>query len=292
MTLVNQQIHLTSPLYTDLFPKSIGRKSLQNSDETFFDSESDYFFIFIKKGKLIFSDDTNKKNYIINQAQGGIIFPETRISLTTYFDTPCHYYWIQLSGLVLKSFFTQISITPQNPIYKCIEDQAQDIFYVLDQLLQQIEASDMQILSSTYLLLNHIQQASEAPINQLSLNNPTNQYLQTAIQFIHENYSENITIESIAESANLSTNHLTRLFKQEFNITPHAYLVHYRMAVAQDLLSQTSESIESIAIKVGYSNQFYFSTSFKKQFQMSPSKWRLKFETHLPNVISNNLIQT
>ena len=70
---------------------------------------------------------------------------------------------------------------------------------------------------------------------------------------------------------------LARVFRDAVGESPQAYLLHYRMARAAQLLKETRRTIGEIAGQVGYANQLHFSRAFKNVHGVSPREYR---QTH------------
>lgn len=92
--------------------------------------------------------------------------------------------------------------------------------------------------------------------------------------YINENYSEKITLNSIADSVGFSKYYISRLFKQHMGVTIIDYLIKVRLDKAKELLGKGEYSIKQISFMVGYSDPNYFTWSFKKYLGISPIKYR------------------
>ncbi|TYR79527.1 AraC family transcriptional regulator [Priestia megaterium] len=97
-----------------------------------------------------------------------------------------------------------------------------------------------------------------------------------SILFARNYYHKEIGPDEMAESANLSRYHFSRLFKQTTRLTPIQYLTKLRIEKAADLLNQTRYSIEEIAENVGYANANYLTKVFRKTTTMTPGQYRKK----------------
>ncbi|MFC5651244.1 AraC family transcriptional regulator [Paenibacillus solisilvae] len=93
-------------------------------------------------------------------------------------------------------------------------------------------------------------------------------------RLIHERYIHDITLEELARHAHISPYHLCRLFKKETGHTLFQYITHYRMDVAKRYLTTTEETIANIAGLVGYRNESYFQSLFKRCIGTSPGRYR------------------
>ena len=92
--------------------------------------------------------------------------------------------------------------------------------------------------------------------------------------FIDCHLTENLRIADIAAHFSFSGEHLIRLFKGTYGITPHQYILQSKMRLAMVLLKTTDESIEEIAEKLGFSDAHHFSTQFKRLLSYQPSQYR------------------
>ncbi len=98
--------------------------------------------------------------------------------------------------------------------------------------------------------------------------------VKTIKEIIHTHYAENLTIDSIARQAYISTGYATRLFRQYTGESINSYLVQTRMSIAADTLKDPSVSISETAARVGYTNIPYFSSVFRKKYGYTPREWR------------------
>lgn len=89
-------------------------------------------------------------------------------------------------------------------------------------------------------------------------------------EFIDSNYTESLSIETIARTAGMSEYHFFRLFKQMTGLTPYQYMLSNRLNHATVLLKK-EYSISDIAIATGFADIHTFSKTFKKHFGVSPT---------------------
>jgi AraC-like DNA-binding protein len=107
-----------------------------------------------------------------------------------------------------------------------------------------------------------------------SQNRTDNIYIQSAINFINNHYSENIDVQSIADYLGISRTYFTVLFQKMIKITPSRYLMNVRMEAAERYLTSTDTLVSDVAEKCGFSNAYSFSTSFRKRYGLSPVQYR------------------
>lgn len=104
----------------------------------------------------------------------------------------------------------------------------------------------------------------------------TKSFVARAIEYVKEHYADtDLGIETICGYLNVSAAYFSTVFKKETGKTFINYLTDYRMEEAVELLMTQNEKTYVIAEKVGYTDLNYFSYVFKKQYGMSPSKYKL-----------------
>lgn len=98
--------------------------------------------------------------------------------------------------------------------------------------------------------------------------------VERAMEYIRQNYKNDITLEDVANAIFISPYYLSHLFRDELGITFIEYLTKIRIEEASRLLLTTNMSIIRIAEEVGYSDSSYFSKVFKKLQNVTPSQYR------------------
>ena len=98
--------------------------------------------------------------------------------------------------------------------------------------------------------------------------------LQLMMQFIHENYRKNLSLDEIAAQSMISKSSALNLFRRYLYITPVNYLINYRLKQAALLLSHTEKKVSTISAETGFHNVDYFCRAFKKHYQVTPGEYR------------------
>lgn len=93
-------------------------------------------------------------------------------------------------------------------------------------------------------------------------------------EFIEKHYLENITLESLAQQAQVSKYYLAHTFEQYYKISPMQYVQSLRLNEAKTLLRTTNIPTRRIASIVGYSTHGYFNQRFVKFEGMTPTEYR------------------
>jgi len=97
------------------------------------------------------------------------------------------------------------------------------------------------------------------------------QVVEFITQYIHEHYSEPITILDLADKIHISRNYLSHIFKKAMGESFNSYVTRVRMEKAKEMILEGKHLIYEIAERVGYKNVAYFSSSFKKYTGVNPT---------------------
>jgi len=100
-----------------------------------------------------------------------------------------------------------------------------------------------------------------------------------AKRFIEERHDAPLTVREMAASAGLSPFAFVRRFKARHAIAPYGYLLHFRIARAQELLRYSSLDVRTIASTVGFPDIAQFSRAFRRHSGISPSMFRKEFRS-------------
>lgn len=95
-------------------------------------------------------------------------------------------------------------------------------------------------------------------------------------EYIHNNYGKEININDIATHFHITAAYLSRIFKKYTNMRPIEYLTNYRIKQACEFFSHSQLTIREVSGLCSYSNQFYFSKSFKQIMNVSPSEYQIQ----------------
>jgi len=92
--------------------------------------------------------------------------------------------------------------------------------------------------------------------------------------YVEENYNKELSLDKVAEVADLSPSYLSYLFKEISGMNFVDYINKYRSEKAKELLSSTTMTVAQVAEAVGYINSNTFSKTFKKYIGVSPGRYR------------------
>jgi len=97
--------------------------------------------------------------------------------------------------------------------------------------------------------------------------------VQHLLQYIEENYAENIGLNELADMVGLNPTYLSILFKEEVGVSFVKYMTELRVEKAKELLD-AGYRVGEVSDMVGYSNYRYFCDIFKKHEGKTPNEYR------------------
>ncbi|MBP1996982.1 AraC family transcriptional regulator [Paenibacillus eucommiae] len=153
----------------------------------------------------------------------------------------------------------RLTVSCDAPPIKGLLDQLMDLN---KSRLAQDKAAMKYMLSRLLLLVIQMEDRQEEKQDEVGM--------ERALGYMNENYMKDIKIDQLARMAGFSTNHFTKSFKHQMNMTPTEYLLKQRIARAKQLLF-ASGKMKEVAQQVGYKDEHYFSRVFKKAEGVAPT---------------------
>jgi len=111
----------------------------------------------------------------------------------------------------------------------------------------------------------------------LALQTQAKEHFGDIAGWIRGHLADDLTVESIAEHANLSPRHFTRKFKRLVGVTPADFVEELRLDEARWLLVNARDPIAKVAENVGYSSDDTFRRAFERRFGVAPTEYRSRF---------------
>ena len=123
-----------------------------------------------------------------------------------------------------------------------------------------------------YLLVEHL---SVDKKDKVELKSEKNKHrIISIINYIDDNYQEDLTIEQLSEVFHLSEGHLSKLFKENLGMTIKAYISQTRAKEVRNALLTSDLPLIDIAITCGFPNVKSMNKVFKDLYQCTPSQFR------------------
>lgn len=157
---------------------------------------------------------------------------------------------------------------------------------IIDFLVSSLETIGFEIISveEDVIRIQIAHEESSITIEATSSNAPRSIFppvarLRDVFEFIESNYHRPIKLKEVAQAVGYSSSYLTNLVRRMTGKTVNDWIIERRLSEAKLLLIKTEDSVEQIALKVGYRNINHFYSQFRDRYQKTPRDWR---ETHHP----------
>ena len=236
-----------------------------------------YLFHYIISGTGTLMADNAKgetQTYSIKSGQGFLIFPG---QITTYIadqNLPWEYVWIEFDGLRVKEALDLTELSVNTPVYHPhSKDLREQLMNEMLYIVHHAKESPFHLIGHLYLFLDYLTQSAKSK-KMVQSSKMSDYYIKEAINYIEQNFQNNITIEDIAAVCGINRSYFGKIFRNSIGRSPQEFLMNYRMVKATELLKLTSLSIAEIGSAVGYENQLHFSRAFKTIYGVSPREWR------------------
>jgi AraC family transcriptional regulator len=99
-------------------------------------------------------------------------------------------------------------------------------------------------------------------------------WLEQVQELLHDRFTEQLTLDDIADAVGVHPAHLARVFRQVHACSVGAYVRRLRVEFACRCLSTSNTSLVEIALAAGFSDQSHFSRTFKRHLGLSPAVFR------------------
>ena len=109
-----------------------------------------------------------------------------------------------------------------------------------------------------------------------SLKDTRDELIQAAKKYIEENFSEEMSLSTIADKYYINSTYLSTKFKKETGVGLSEYIKNVRMKKAAEFLLNTNKTVDRIAVDVGYENKRSFLRVFRNEIGMTPTEYRKK----------------
>ena len=231
-----------------------------------------YVLTFVIKGMGTYK--INDVVYTVKEGQAMLTTPNTLTSWTTDNENPWQYVFIMLSGVDCKNFLVGAGLGDKCKIfdYSLNNNVKENLLKIYETSAN--DDSYYECMSYFYKIIHYTAKTS---IGSKSIKK-SNDYLESAIIFIENNYCHNISISDISKHLNIERTYLYKIFSRELGISPMRFLTDYRLTKAIEMMQHFNLSAATIATMVGFYDFSHFSRLFSKKYGTTPGKYRKQKE--------------
>ena len=232
-----------------------------------------YLIHFITDGKGIFQ--SGDKQVSLHAGVGFTIRPNEQAFFQADEADPWTYLWIGFDGTCCSEYLSAIGLdegqfTFRSPDGETLRDIVQEM---LKYNTAGIE-NDFQLQGLLCRFFSCLARSLSMPLSSVPKNDRENFYVRRAVEFVHYNYANHITVSDMAKYVSLNRSYLFTLFQRVLKISPQEFLTTFRLTRAKEQLRLTNATVAAIAQSVGYRDPLVFSKAFKQMTGMTPVQYR------------------
>lgn len=251
--------------------------------------QSELEFSIMKKGRIQLQLLEN--TYMIKEGEGYLIFPNHlhRISKLTdhegIYDTmiadPSLFYGRRPSILYHKYYTPVCSVSDGILFFDKNTKWGKELFESLETMAKILEEKPdyYEITISQYLsaiwkvIFDNIELSDTRPLSS-HYTRQIEAKIKNMLAYIHENYSEPISLEDIAAAGKTGKSECCQLFKKYMHTSPVKYLIEYRIEESISLLLKDEGTVTDIAFRVGFNCMNHYINTFKKITGTTPYRYK------------------
>lgn len=230
---------------------------------------TELFYIIGGDGQFLVDDE----QFPVQSHQLVIVNPGIIHTELSYEAHPLEYIVLGIEGLEIvipgsnEGRYCSYTFSDTNEVLKCMQSILQEM---------QDRQPNHETVCRAYMDVMVVQLMRNAKISMTrnSTVPASNRQCASVRHFIEHHYKEKLSLDVLAEAANLNKYYLAHAFKEEYGVSPINYMIDCRIRESKRLLAETDLSLTQIANILGFSSASYFSQSFRKSEGISPIEFR------------------
>lgn len=116
------------------------------------------------------------------------------------------------------------------------------------------------------------------PKKQVDLRNDEIDRIHECIQFVKDNYAQQLDVDMLCLKSALSPQKLQTGFKELYGDTVTSFIKNFRLQIAEELMRTTELNVSQIVYSIGLTSRSYFSKIFREKYETSPNDYMKKFK--------------
>jgi AraC-like DNA-binding protein len=216
---------------------------------------------------------------VVEPGHAFLLFPKVWHRYTPNPETGWHEHWIGFDGEIARNWLKHKFISAKKPIVKInAEDTVMATFNRVIQAIRANRPALQQILAgATHNLMGLIYSAQQA---QPAADAQNANVIENAITRIQNEFHRELDVKLLARELGVSYSWFRHTFATHTGLSPHQYLLGFRLVRARSLLAETELPIKEIAMQIGFDDELYFSRLFRQKLNLTPSQWRNRSRRH------------
>jgi AraC-like DNA-binding protein len=231
----------------------------------------EYQLLYITRGKGTFISGDNKPQ-IVKEGNMFLLFPGEWHNYMPDRQTGWDEYWIGFKGANVDHRVENGFFSTQRPVFNAgMNDEIVRLYQAAIRVAIEQKSGFQQMLAG---IVNHLLGlAYSLDRNSVFEHSELINQINKAKIIISEN-AGTIKPKNVAERLHMGYSSFRKLFKEYTGFAPYQYILEVKVQKSKELLTNTSLPVKEIAYRMGFENQEYFFTAFKKKNKLTPVEYR------------------
>lgn len=257
------------PVVRYLQVNSCGSERVTKHDYTILRSKGrkDYHLLYVQSGRIDAEIGETKVSLTVGQC---IVFlPGIRQCYTFAARNDPISYYVHFNGTAARELFSCVEPS-ENMVYDIVDRTAfEGLFHHLIYIHNASARAGVPQENGVLLqLISLLARSSDTSAR------PGKKDIFYAAAYIREHFHEPLNLKICADELHLSVSRFSHLFTETMGVSPHKFLIRFRMDKAKELLLYSSMSIGEVSENVGFADPLYFSRLFRRYAGCSPKSYR------------------
>lgn len=260
-------------IFPDFYPCHCGDEACQPLQHFGPAVRPNYLIHVILSGKGVFQAGGERVS--LRAGDGFLIRPNEQVFYQADEENPWRHIWIGFDGARCAEYLATIGLRDGQQIFRAPNGEA--LREIIQEMLRHNTASTENDFLLQGLLCGFfacLAQSLTLPLSAVSKSDREHFYVRRAVEFVHYNYANHITVSDMANYVSLNRSYLFTLFQRVLHISPQAFLTTFRLTRAKEQLTLTDATVAAIAQSVGYRDPLVFSKAFKQMTSLTPVQYR------------------
>ena len=247
----------------------ISCQMFDSEGDTVEDRETADYLCFVTEGNGWFKLEDAKR---CDALKSGAVFrlpKDVKYSYGSKKKDPVKFYAIALDCWDSQKFFAPFGIMKSHPVKYC----ESKVFSLVEELYETVQLKKIEncykSISLLYEIFSVISDRSIEPESK----GDSNEYIDQALALIHARYYDDINVNMLADAFHLNRSYFSVLFKKKVGVSPHEYLLKFRIMQACKLLKM-GKSVVDVAGFTGFNSAANFTVHFKRIMNITPSEYK------------------
>jgi AraC-like DNA-binding protein len=181
-------------------------------------------------------------------------------------------HWIELQGPTLEALLRKGALTAARAVLRV--ERAVKLGALMEEIEARLRESSAGFSPEATALGLHV---LSLLVEAGRLNSPSRArttFVARAERLLMDAVDRPPAIPELARGLGVAYSHFRREFKRQTGLAPYQYVRRLRLEKARRLLGSSTESLQTIADRLGFASPFHLSAAFKQHYGQSPSRWR------------------